>query len=109
MPVYIPPDSIIVQAQAPLRTFIQRLVAIRYPADTVLTSWWRSVAHNAAVQGHPRSQHLIGTAVDFVTAQRAGLVTEARARGLIAVDEGDHVHVQLFSSAASDVARYRLV
>jgi hypothetical protein len=89
-----------------LRPHISRFVAScsRLPAATV-TSWGRTVAHNAAVGGDEHSQHLLWLACDVVppgnsTAAgapdwRARMVASAIDAGLYAIDEVDHVHVQL--------------
>lgn len=62
------------------------------------TSWWRSVGRNFEVGGDPRSQHLLAWAVDFVGPrdEARGLIALIRSVGLVGVDEGDHVHVQMF-------------
>ena len=68
-------------------------------------SWWRGIAHNRSVGGHPYSQHLLGTAADFVPARgwtNPELVAAARRAGLIAIDEGDHVHLQLHPAGTLD-------
>lgn len=109
MPVRPPPDAILVQLLPALHVFVRKLSVMRWPVDVQLSSWWRSLAENGAAGGAPRSQHLVGTAIDVVTRDRALVVAEARAVGLVAIDEGDHVHVQLWPAATSPVTRYRLV
>ena len=67
-----------------------------FPA-VIITSWWRDRRHNAEVGGHPSSQHLTGTALDLAkTPEATRFAQHARRYGMIAVDEGDHWHVQLF-------------
>jgi len=60
-------------------------------------NWWRSSAHNARVGGAASSQHLLGLAVDIVpeARARARIAQALRSQGLVVVDEGDHLHVQL--------------
>jgi len=74
-----------------------QLIARTFP-NSQPTSWWRSAGRNFEVGGASRSQHLLGWAADF-----AGPRDEARQMmllanqiGLVAIDEGDHVHVQMF-------------
>lgn len=61
------------------------------------TSWFRTRAENAAVGGVPTSLHLLGLAVDFVGDQAALNRVRGiwRAIGLTALDEGDHLHIEL--------------
>jgi hypothetical protein len=90
-------------AWPPVARFLELVRQVE--ADATPTSWWRSIAHNAAVGGHPYSQHLLGTAADFVPARgwtNGELVAAARRAGLIAQDEGDHVHLQLFAAGTLD-------
>lgn len=62
-----------------------------------ITSLDRTPERNRAVGGVPNSQHLRGTAGDFVVpeGQKAEFMAEARRRGYEAIDEGDHVHLEL--------------
>lgn len=66
------------------------------------TSWWRSAASNAAVGGNRSSQHLIGAALDFVSPSISytRLRRALAASGQDSVNEGDHVHVEYFRTAA---------
>lgn len=109
MPVYLPPEPIIAQVLPQLRQFLQQLSRVYFPPDTRVTSWFRSVQQNLAVGGDSRSQHLAGLALDLVTVERAHLVDQLRLVGLIAVDEGNHVHVQALPRERSPVARMALV
>lgn len=63
-----------------------------------VTSYGRTLAHNAAVGGVSDSAHLIWTAADVV--YDSGMAADpnrdalARRLGLMLVHEGDHDHVQ---------------
>lgn len=62
-----------------------------------ITSLTRSAAKNRKVGGVAGSQHLTGTAGDFVVPdeRKGDFLAEARARGYEAIDEGDHIHLEL--------------
>lgn len=93
-----PPDLVEVYIDF-YRYLIPRLQFLleRFP-QAVPTSWWRSERRNLAVGGAPYSQHLLGWAVDFAPPrhQNRELVRLANEIGLVGVDEGDHVHVQMY-------------
>jgi hypothetical protein len=61
------------------------------------SSLYRDPENNRRVGGVSNSQHMAGTAGDFVVpaAQKAGFIARARQMGYEAIDEGDHVHVEL--------------
>jgi hypothetical protein len=72
---------------------------IRIPAAFgVVTSTWRSVAHNRAVGGVPNSYHLQGRAIDIarrpgVTHRQIDAALRTAGYNLIeSLDEGDHSH-----------------
>jgi hypothetical protein len=64
----------------------------------VITSTYRSVAHNRAVGGVPNSHHLVGHALDVVRrpgvthGQIAAAFTSAGYHLIESLDEGDHSH-----------------
>lgn len=63
-----------------------------------VSSLQRTPEHNARVGGVANSQHISGTAGDVVIpdpAARRQFMDAVRAKGLEAIDEGDHVHVEL--------------
>jgi hypothetical protein len=61
---------------------------------------YRDPEENAAVGGHPRSQHLLGLAGDWVVepADRPRFLQTAAFLGLVAVEEASHVHVQRYEA-----------
>jgi len=74
-------------------------------ADGSVTSWLRSKKHNEEVGGHPESLHLVGLAVDVVFdshGQKMDGIHMAERLGLLAIDEGDHVHVQVGHNNGTD-------
>lgn len=63
-----------------------------------VTSWKRTDTRNSDLKGRADSFHLEGLAADLQLDEPGptnGLVNDARAAGLDAVDEGDHVHIEL--------------
>jgi len=72
---------------------------------TIITSWFRTPEENAAVGGHPRSQHLVGWAFDLVApAGQAGRLADAlQANQFEVVRESDHLHVQVFTAGILDL------
>ncbi len=62
-----------------------------------VTSWKRTVAHNAAVGGVKYSAHLFGLGLDVVydaPVEKAVAVEYARRLGLKLLREADHDHLQ---------------
>jgi len=75
--------------------FLNRLVQSGTMNAVKPTSWWRSLRDNRLVGGLPDSQHLLGLAADLAPDFTEPVAQRLNAVGLVAVDEGDHVHVQL--------------
>ncbi|MEU4134560.1 D-Ala-D-Ala carboxypeptidase family metallohydrolase, partial [Streptomyces wuyuanensis] len=71
-------------------------LATEFPTVT-MTSGARSAERNAQVGGQPNSQHLNGTAADYAVPanQKPAFISRARQLGYQAIDEGDHIHLQL--------------
>jgi uncharacterized protein YcbK (DUF882 family) len=110
--VIAPPPATIVSALRPqLGAFLAKLRAVPEPPGmrVAFTSWWRSKQRNAQVGGAITSQHLLGLAVDVVPAggSRSELLRRLRAAGLVALDEGDHVHVQAFRAGTIPATWFR--
>lgn len=62
-----------------------------------MTSGTRTAQRNAEVGGQPNSQHLRGTAADYAVPPqlKPAFVSRAKQLGYQAIDEGDHIHLQL--------------
>ena len=80
---------------AGIRSTYQDL-ASQFPG-TQITSLLRTKQHNAEVGGVPNSQHVRGTAGDFVVPDqdKPAFIAKAKAQGFEAIDEGDHIHLEL--------------
>lgn len=105
MTVQAPPQAFVNFFWPELQEFLGRVN--RTPGNVWFTSWWRSWDENLAAGGstNPLSQHLAGLAVDVVARPPStprGIVQAARASGLVAVDEGDHIHIQLWPRGGLD-------
>jgi hypothetical protein len=72
----------------------------RFPGHRI-TSWWRTKARNAAVGGHPDSQHLIGLAVDVAPQIPASALKRWLTLDLVLIEEGDHTHAQLLRAGVA--------
>ena len=109
MSVLRPPPSILAALRPEILEFARRLRSVR--GSYGVSSWWRSVEHNRDVGGNAFSQHLLGLAVDTTptpTANRAELAAAFRAAGLVAIDEGDHIHVQRYPGGVAPRRWYQL-
>ncbi len=71
-------------------------IAQEFPG-VVISSTNRTPERNAQVGGVPNSQHIRGTAADFVVPQehRPAFLQRLRSAGYEAIDEGDHIHAEL--------------
>ena len=103
--VTVPPAILLASAWFPfILNFYWRAVRLffAFPGRISLTSWFRTPAVNRIEGGSPESQHLFGLAWDITAPQElyGELVVMARGLGLIAVEERDHVHLQLFPAGA---------
>lgn len=81
--------------------FIESVLRLALEHRASVTSWVRTTKRNTEVGGHPASQHLTGTAVDLVLddfTRKEELLKAARKLNLIAIDEGDHIHIQLYKA-----------
>jgi hypothetical protein len=77
---------------------VQRALAMLAGTPGVtMTSGMRTPERNRQVGGVPNSQHLSGTAGDYAVPpeQKAAFMAQARQQGFEAIDEGDHVHLEL--------------
>jgi len=63
-----------------------------------VSSWFRTPVDNQRVGGRPFSQHQLGLAIDLVTDNPIALENELDRRGLVAIRETDHVHVQAYAA-----------
>lgn len=98
MSIQIPPPEILDDWRPFVVQFLVKLIPIADGMQSI-TSFWRSPEKNRQVHGSPKSQHLIGTALDVVPRGDFEAFKErARLAGLVAVNEGDHVHLQLFQA-----------
>lgn len=79
-------------------------LATEFPAVT-MTSGVRSAERNAQVGGQPNSQHLNGTAADYAVPanQKPAFISRARQLGYQAIDEGDHIHLQVPRGASNNI------
>lgn len=100
-----PPAELVAEIGPYIRQFLSIVDQALEPASTylgtVLTSWYRTPAHNQAVGGAARSQHQLGLALDFVfpsPSSREAAKRSLRLMGLVVFDEGDHVHVQAYNA-----------
>lgn len=104
MALQAPPRALLLSGFQPfiLEFFFRLVLVLRATPGVLLTSWFRTVQANISEGGDEDSQHLFGLAADFEVPRVAlGHVLEvARGVGLIPVNEGDHVHVQLFQAGA---------
>ena len=77
--------------------FHAAVVKLRREFSASITSLGRTTKRNRAVGGNPRSFHLSDLAADVVcdnAADTPTLIAAARAAGLDAVNEGDHIHLE---------------
>lgn len=104
MPAEPPPSFLLSSAWFPIIfAFYIRVVEIfRAVPGLGVTSWWRDPITNLDQGGDPQSQHLFGLGMDFAGSQNAlrEVIAIARGVGLIPVDFGNYVHVQLFPAGA---------
>jgi len=95
-----PPLDLVRSSWRPLiLDFVQRASrAWGAEPGVTLTSFYRDPQFNRTIGGAPRSQHQVALAADFAgeRTKLRHLAQHARAVGLIAVDEGSHLHIQFF-------------
>lgn len=92
-----PPSLFSPQVQGFVLLVLVALVVTGTLEQHELSSWFRTREENDAVGGRPDSLHLRGLAMDIVSSAsgQARLAQAWQSWGLDALDEGDHVHLEL--------------
>jgi len=101
----IPPPDLLASAWFPwILNFYWRAAGVffKFVGRVGVSSWFRTPEANRMAGGSPESQHLFGLAMDLTAPANLlrDVVTVAQSNGLVAVQERDHVHVQLFPAGA---------
>lgn len=97
-----PPPQMLGQFLPVYRFMVERERFLESVFPGPVTSWWRSPFDNRRVGGSPDSQHLLGFAFDVVPkSDPRRYAALARQVGLIAVEEFDHVHLQVLPAGAA--------
>ena len=104
MSVEVPPLEVIARTLPHLVAFLGRLGSTEVGPSLRLSSWYRDAETNRRVGGHPRSQHLLGLALDVVgdRIELLAFLEQVRLVGLIGIDEESHVHVQYFPAGRAE-------
>jgi len=77
------------------RAWVQVVSSALVPGVSI-SSWYRSPADNARVGGEPRSQHLLGIAIDLpLTNPNRQVAGRLQRSGFQIISESDHWHAQL--------------
>jgi len=108
-----PPPRVVAAVESVVRGIYGQMIddlrnAYRLYPGIRFTSWYRTPAHNAEVGGVESSQHLAGLAVDVVPVdreQRAKLAAFLRSARWTVIEEGDHLHAQVFKASPA-VSRF---
>lgn len=90
----IPPRHVIVATYPELLRFVGTVLSMPAFDETDWTSWYRDPVYNKSVGGVPMSWHTLALGLDGVHPDPPKLVNQARARGLVAIDFGSHVHIE---------------
>ena len=104
LPADPPPSFLLSSAWFPVifAFHIRAAEIFRVVSGLRVTSWWRDPITNLEVGGDPQSQHLFGLGMDIAGSQKAlsSAIRVARGVGLVPVDFGNYVHLQLFPAGA---------
>jgi len=104
LPARVPPTALLQTGWLPfIFAFYIRVVELfRQVPGLTASSWWRDPESNRLAEGSEESQHLFALGMDLVASPAAlrEAIVAARGVGLIPVDFGGYVHVQLFPAGA---------
>lgn len=91
-------ESVLVMEIADFTTFCHVIRHLGEIHELSVTSWGRTESRNKMVGGHLRSRHMDWMAVDVVPDdwdKHAEIMEDAGRLGLKAINEGDHIHLQV--------------
>ena len=78
--------------------FLWRMIAMSTRYHFRVTSYYRDKQSNDELGGHPHSRHQFWLAMDIILQNqddRQSFMVDAKRLGLVVVDEGSHLHVQV--------------
>ncbi len=78
--------------------FTEHVLTLKGCYQFSITSWFRTKRRNTEVGGRDDSFHLLGLAVDVILdnpADKARFIQAAKRLGLDAIDENDHIHLEV--------------